>query len=146
MQNRKALGSNLGEVNSLLEANDLPPLPRGFPLANVLVALDGETVVGAVALEVASRRGLLRSAIVAQDHRRRGVGGSLVRSAISRAHELGLRELYLLTENAAAFFTSLGFADLPRDQVPREIQATREYREQCPESARVMCLPLSTRL
>ncbi len=52
----------------------------------------------------------------------------------------------MVTEDASDFFARFGFSAVERTDVPREIQATREYREQCSDSAAVMCLPLSTRL
>ncbi len=54
--------------------------------------------------------------------------------------------LKMVTKDASDFFARFGFSAVERTDVPREIQATREYREQCSDSAAVMCLPLSTRL
>lgn len=145
MEVRRAAREEVAAVDALLEASALPPLPAGQPLSNLLVALDAGVVVGAVALEVAARRGLLRSVVVAESHRRQGVGGRLVSTLVARAHELGLRDLYLLTTGAAAFFASREFAPVDREALPPEIQATREFRE-CPETATAMRLPLETRL
>ena len=105
--------------------------------------MEDEAPIGAIALEVVVRRGLVQSAVIAPGQRGRGVGASLVRSLISRAHELGLRELYVLTKNASAFFSRLGFLPVKREEVPLEI---REYWKQCPEAAAVLRLPLTTRL
>ena len=142
----KATRKDLDAICGLLEANTLPALPSEIPLSNVLVVVSEGSVVGAIALEVVSRRGLLRSAVVAPSHQGKGVGTSLVASLVARAHELGLRDLYLVTEDASEFFSRFGFSAVERTTVPREIQTTREYREQCSDSAAVMCLPLSTRL
>ena len=145
MEIRKASRDDVAHIDSLLEASSLPKLPPNEALSNLLVALEGGEVVGGVALEVASRRGLLRAVVVAADHRRKGIGAGLISSIVARAHELGLRDLYLLTESASEFFTSRGFAPIERSAAPPEIRATSEFRR-CPESARLMCLPLETRL
>ena len=146
MDIRRATGQDLVRVAVLLEERGLPALPSSVPLSNTFVALDGGQVVGVVALEVMARVGLLRSTVVAQSHQGQGVGASLVRSLIARAHELGLREIYLLTEDAPDFFRALDFETVDRADVPREIRSTREYREQCPESADVLRLSLMTRV
>ena len=145
MDTRRATKRDLERIRSLLEESGLPPLPSNVPLSNVIVALNDHEPVGSIALEVRARSGLLRSAVVSPDCRREGVGASLVRSLIARAHELGLRDLYLLTEDASEFFAAVGFEPIDRSDVPSEIRSTREYKEQCPESAEVMKLPLATR-
>jgi amino-acid N-acetyltransferase len=145
MDIRRATPDDLGQVAELLDAAGLLPLPGNLPLANVLVALGDTAVVGVIALEVRGRRGLVRSVAVESGHSRQGVGTSLLQSLLARAQELGLRELYLLTEGAAEFFGNAGFVAVPRDSVPAEISSTREYRELCPESATVMRLQLVTR-
>ena len=145
MDIRRATSDDLGQIASLLDAAGLPPLPSNLPLANVLVALGGASVIGVIALEVRGLRGLLRSVAVEPGHSRQGVGTSLFQSLLARAQELSLRELYLLTENAEEFFSKAGFVAVPRDSVPAEISSSREFREQCPESATVMRLRLITR-
>lgn len=146
METQRLRREEFDQVDALLDARGLPPLPRDIPLSNVLVALEDGAVIGVVALEVLVRRGLLRSVAVSEAHQNRGVATNLVRSMIARANELGLRDLHLLTETASALFTPLGFSAVQREQVPEEIASTREFREQCPQSARVMRLVLDTRL
>ncbi len=145
MDTRRATQQDLERIRALLEESGLPALPSNVPLSNVMVALDGAEAVGGIALEVHARSGLLQSAVVSTDYRRKRVGASLVQSIIARAHELGLCDLYLLTEDASEFFAAVGFASIDRSEVPSEIRATREYKEQCSESASVMKLSLATR-
>jgi amino-acid N-acetyltransferase len=145
MEIRRALPGNLEQTASLLRAAELPPIPGGFPLHNVLVCLQSDSVIGVVALEVCGLRGLVRSLAVDPSHSGQGVGTSLLDSLMARAHELSLRELYLLTENSQEFFASSGFVPVSRESVPQAIRSTREYREQCPETATVMRLELATR-
>ena len=145
MDTRRATQRDLERIRSLHQESGLPELPSSFPLSNVIVVLDGREAVGGIALEVCARSGLLRSAIVSQDRRRKGVGTSLVQSIIARAHELGLCDLYLLTEGASEFFATAGFETIDRSEVPLEIRATREYKQPSAESALVMKLSLATR-
>lgn len=145
MDIRRATSDDLEEIAPLLETAELPPLPSNLPLSNVLVALRDGAVIGVIALEVRGLRGLVRSVAVEPGQSGQGVGASLLRSLLARALELSLRELYLLTEDAEGFFGSAGFVAVPRDAVPAEIRSTREYSEECPESATVMRLRLTTR-
>lgn len=146
MEIRRATREEVGDVDALLETSGLPALPEAQPLSNLLVALVDGAVVGAVALEVAARRGLVRSVVVEEGQRRSGLGSHLISSIIARGHELGLREFFALSENASEFLESVGFSEVERTHVPPEIRATRQFREQCPESAHVMRLALETRL
>jgi amino-acid N-acetyltransferase len=143
---RRATREELVRVNELLAQASLPALPAGIPLSNVVVATKQGEIVGAIALEVAGRQGLLRSAVVDPAHRGSHVGRRLVQTILARAAELGLRGIYLLSDGAADFFAHQGFARVTRDSVPPEIRATREFREQCPDSAEVMFLRLETLL
>jgi amino-acid N-acetyltransferase len=145
MNTRRAIQQDLERIGSLLAEGGLPALPSNLPLSNVMVALEGNQTIGGIALEVRARSGLLRSVVVSPEHRRQGVGASLVHSIVARAHELGLRDLYLLAGDPSGFFAAAGFTPVDRSEVPSEIRATCEYAEQCPESAVVMSLPLATR-
>lgn len=145
MDIRRASQHDRERIAALLQESEQPPLPSAVPLSNIVVALDGGTVVGAAALEVRGRCGLLRSLVVAADRRRQGIGSSLMRSLIARCHELGLHDLYLLTEGDPAFFESVGFGAIERSELPSEIQSTPRLREQYPETARTMRYVLATR-
>ena len=143
MNPRRATAEDLNRATSVLDAAGLPPLGSDLPLANILVALEESEVVGTIALEVRGLVGLVRSAAVAPNHQ--GVGLSLLQSLLARAHELSLRELYVLTEDAEGFFAEAGFSSIARDAVPPEIHSTREFRERCSDTATVMRLQLATR-
>ncbi len=145
LETRQAVRLELPQVDALLEAAGLPPVPSWLPLANLLVGHDGGEVVGAIGLEVCALHGLVRSLVVAPSHARGGLGSSLLEGLVARAHELSLRDLYLLTEDADGFFAKLGFEAVERAEVPSGIRSTREFREQCSESARVMRRPLASR-
>ena len=145
MDTRRATERDLERIRVFLEEAGLPALPSNLPLSNVVVALNGHEVLGGVALQVCALSGLLCSAVVSPEHQRTGIGSSLLQSIIARAHELGLRDLYLLTETASEFFSSAGFEGIDRSELPGEIRATPDYKQQGTESVVVMKLPLATR-
>ncbi|MGH0034672.1 MAG: GNAT family N-acetyltransferase [Myxococcota bacterium] len=145
MDVRRATRDDLEAVAPLLAEASLAPLPPHLPLQNCLVALDEEKVVGAVALEVRGLRGLLCALVVAPGHRRHGLGGSLVESILARAHELSLRDLYVLPGDEESFFTKQGFLAVDSDDMAPEIRSTLAYRAAGPEPPAVMRFPLATR-
>lgn len=146
MEIQRATREDQGEIAALLAAAGLPALPQGLPLANVLVARDEGELVGVMALEVASRRGIVCGAAVAEGRRGQGIGSSLLQSVVSRAHELGLKDLYLLSGEAHGFFGKSGFGPTKPEAVPDEIRRTREFRARGGGDVRVMRLALATRL
>jgi N-acetylglutamate synthase-like GNAT family acetyltransferase len=143
---RRATREEIGEVAVLLEASGLPPLPTDVPLSNVLVGLDGGSVIGVIALEVVARRGLTLWVAVSAERRAKGLGTSLGRSLIARAQELGLREIYALPGKASDFFVGLGFSPVSRGTVPDEVRLKRTFPDGADDSTEIMRLELETRI
>ena len=81
---------------------------------------------------------LLRSLVVSPITRGKGYGGALVAEIEAYAQQLGVRELYLLTNTAEAFFTRHGYSLLDRADVPEAIRQTAEFSNLCPASAACM--------
>lgn len=146
METRRATPADREAIAALLAENELAVLPAAVPLSNVLVALQDGAVQGVVALEVNVRKGVVRSLAVALAVRETGVRKSLVRSVISRAHELGLRELYLATDEGGDFFDVFGFRPAAIEAVPPEVRSMREIRDRAAAGARILRLDLETRL
>lgn len=117
-----------------LPADDLAKPGRQFWRA---VAVTGETV-GFGGWEGSGADVLLRSVVIGADQRGRGFGRKLVGLLAAAAHAQGVRRLWLLTLDAAPFFTRLGFARADRDAVPASIATSRQFTGLCPASA--VCL------
>ena len=129
----------------MLEARGLPPLPPEVRLSNVLSGSEEGSLVGVAALAVGSRRGLVVCVAVSAERAADGLETSLVRSLVSRAEELGLRELYAAPGVAPETLAPLGFKPVPRDAVPGEIRTLRVYRERCQDAPEALRLELATR-
>ena len=110
-------------------------LPHLDGPAAVFVAREGGAVVGTVAVETYGADGLLRSLAVAPGARGRGVGARLVEAAEAHARSAGLASLSLLTTTAAPFFSSRGYREVGRSDVPEAVRASSEFRGVCPPSA-----------
>ena len=138
MRIRNASTADLPAVESLLAANDLPLQGVRDSFAGFLVAEDRGVVVGAIGLETFDSVALLRSAVVARDHRGTGVGRQLVEQALERSERDGVKEVYLLTTTAEDYFPRFGFDRTDRGGVPEAVKASQEFRGACPETAVVM--------
>ena len=146
METRRARAEDLSEIGTLLQAIDHPALPAGIATSNVLVGVEEGSIIGAVALDLVARRGLIVSVAVSAKHQDGNTAASLVGSLIARAHELGLRQLYALNEEASEVLSGLGFSRVSASAVPDEVKSMRSYPSQADEADGVMCLELETRL
>lgn len=122
-------------IAALLRAAELPHEDFVWHLGHFLVARSGGDVVGAVGAELAGEEALLRSLVVAEPWRGRGLGDELVRWIDAAAEAWGVRRWWLLTTTAEAFFLGRGFQPTPRGEAPAAIAATEEFRGLCPSVA-----------
>ncbi len=82
------------------------------------LAFSGAELAGFTALHVHSAElAEIRSLIVAENRRGKGIGARLVRLAVEEARALGLSRVLALTY-AAAFFEKLGFSEIPKESIP----------------------------
>jgi amino-acid N-acetyltransferase len=135
---RAAGVGDYGAVRDLLRAADLPLDGLSDTLDHFIVVEDGTGLVAAAGLEVYGRAALLRSVVVAPSRRGAGLGGLLHDGTIAMARELGVRDVYLLTETAEKFFRRCGYAVVLRDDVPTAVRGSVEFTTVCPASAVVM--------
>src|SRR5213082_785658 len=142
MQIRSARRSDLPAVESLLAESDLPTEGVRDNFSSFVVADDRGAIAGAVGFEKYGSVALLRSAVVAPDHRGTGVGRKLVEQLLERAEEAGIDDLYLLTTTAEKYIPRFGFTRTTRATVPDAVKASAEFRGACPDSAVVMTRPL----
>ena len=139
-QLRAATVQDLPAVSALLTANALP-------LDGVAAAIDQFIVAEAegrlVAVAGIERCGegpyaLLRSVVVDDAWKGRGVGGAVVARALEAAKARGITALYLLTTTAERYFPRFGFRVTSREAAPAAVRATVEFASACPASAVVM--------
>ena len=117
----------LPAIRRLLAANGLPDADVAEHLPHFLVARQGETLVGTVAIEPLGDSALLRSLAVVPELRGQGLARQLYERIVARARELGVRRLYLLTTSADDYFLRLGFWPVERDAVPPAVRGTRQF-------------------
>src|ERR1022692_4574434 len=101
------------------------------------VGSDGSPT-GLVGLEIYGADALLRSLVVGEHARSRGLGSSLVEHAEQYASSKSVRSIYLLKTTAETFFNRLGYERIDRSQAPPSIERTREFASLCPASSAFM--------
>ncbi len=132
------------EVLTLLERCGLPKAGLDASLSTILVAREGEKVVGCAALEVYGTIALLRSIAIDPAHRSHGLGQQMVQEHLAHARGRGIQQVYLLTETAADYFPRFGFRLIERCAVPPALHQSMEWTSACPVSAQVMVLHLES--
>jgi amino-acid N-acetyltransferase len=146
MKIRPATSDDLGAVESLLSASNLPLDGVKENFSTFVVAEDEGAIAGAIGLEKFGPVALLRSAVVSPEYRGSGVGSRLVEKVLERAEEEGIEELFLLTTTAENYFPRFGFMRTARSAVPSAMQASAEFQGACPDSAAVMKRRVTTRV
>jgi amino-acid N-acetyltransferase len=149
---RPATPADLSAVCDLLASAALPTADVGTQFGAryaIAASTDGRTV-GAEGIEVygrngSARYGLLRSAVVAESWRGRGVGDALTRNRLAWARDEGLEALFLLTTTAASYFRRFGFEEVARAEIPAAVLEASEFTTTCPGSATVMRLVVGGR-
>ena len=132
-------------VNALLDAVSLPASDlTEAHLEHFFFAGSDGSPTGLVGLELYGSDALLRSLVVVQFARNRGLGSSLVRHAESYARSRGVRAVYVLTTTAEPFFRQLGYERIDRSRAPASIKQTPEFACLCPASSAFMVKPLTS--
>lgn len=132
-----ATKGDLPGICALLERLHLP-LAGVDEHLTLLVARDGEQIVGTAALELYAEGALLRSVAVEPVRQGRQLGHQLTDAALQLATARGANTVFLLTTTAERFFPKFGFEQIDREQVPATVRESVEFQSACPESAIVM--------
>jgi N-acetylglutamate synthase-like GNAT family acetyltransferase len=135
---RRAVAADHEAVCRLLREAELPLDGLSPTLEHFVVAETDGAVTAAAGLELYGADALLRSVVVAAGRRGSGLGKRLVEATRGSARDLGVRDVYLLTDTADQFFARHGFTVIERAQVPAGIRSSAEFASVCPDSAIVM--------
>ena len=139
MNIREATTADFETIAGWLAAARLPVADLSIDdMNNFLLAETDGTPVGTIGLEPFDGMGLLRSLVVVPHAQGSGAGRLLVAALEAEAGQRGMHELWLLTTDADAYFTKLGWAVVDRNDAPKCIQDTTEFTKLCPADAVVM--------
>lgn len=125
-------------LRDALRAADLPTDDIGDDGRAFFKAVSGDgQTIGYSGLERCDGDYLLRSVVVLPTHRGHGLGQAIVEATL-RSVDGG--EVFLATTSAALFFSTIGFSEVPRTEVPAAVLSTRQLSSICPSSATIMKL------
>ena len=127
-------------IEQLLTGNNLPTAGIQDHWKTFIVARDGGVIVGCAGSEAYPFVALIRSVAIADSHRSRGIGRRLVRQLLDRLSSRGIREFYLLTTSAQAYFAKRGFKPIERDEIHPQLLTSAEFQGACPDTA--VCMRL----
>jgi amino-acid N-acetyltransferase len=137
---RPAAEADLEPIKSLLLENGLPTVGVDENWKTFLVAHDGHAMIACGGAEAYQFAALIRSIAVDPAYRSRGIGRKIVRQLLDRLASRGLREFYLLTTTAEAYFKKRGFKTIDRDEVHPQLLSSSELQGACPDTA--VCMRL----
>ena len=135
-----ARAEDLAGIKALLLESNLPTAGVDDHWRTFLVARDGDTMVACGGAEAYQFAALIRSVAVKAEYRSHGIGRRIVRQLLDRLASRGLREFYLLTTTAEAYFKKRGFKPIDRDEVHPQLLSSREFQDACPSTA--VCMRL----
>jgi amino-acid N-acetyltransferase len=133
MEFTRATPGDVPAVEALLADAGLPldGAAAAFDLGIVGRVAPGGPVVAAAAIERYGDDGLLRSVVVAPDHRGSGAGQDLVAATEALARQTGIRDLWLLTETAMDWFPRLGYEVVERTTAAAAVGDSIEFTTVC---------------
>jgi amino-acid N-acetyltransferase len=134
---------DLPGIRALLERLQLPLAGVDDHLTTMLVAKEGDEIVGTAGLELYADGALLRSVAVEPNRQGNQLGHQLTDAALHLASTYGVSAVFLLTTTAERFFPKVGFEQIQREQVPPSVRESVEFQSACPASAIVMRKQLS---
>jgi amino-acid N-acetyltransferase len=133
-----ASAQDLAAIRALLESSGLPTSDLESARPEFAVIREGGQLIAAGALQHFGASALLRSVVVADNRRGRGLGQVIVWELERLAHASRINQLILLTQTAAEFFARQGYQVIERSAAPQDMQGSEEFRSLCPSSATCM--------
>lgn len=129
-------------IKNLLSQNDLPNQDIEDNNVKIFALKEDNNLIGTIGIEEYGKIALLRSMVTDEKYRGQGYGKILFDEIIKYSKNKRINELYLLTCTAHKYFEKLGFQELSRNDVPKEIKKTKQFSELCPCSAVCMILKI----
>lgn len=140
---RQATSADLDTITSILNREHLPAQDCHAHLDTFTILEVAGTAAGIGGLECYGEYGLLRSLVVLERYRGKGLGATIIHHIIEQACSQGIHTLYCLTEDAQQFLSGTGFSIWSRDAAPKPIRQTQQFSSLCPDSAVLMSLDIS---
>lgn len=140
---RQAGPEDLRAIQNLLSICLLPTSDLRDSHRALYVAETERGIIGAGALDdVGESIGMLGALAVMPGYRKQQIGRRLVQRLLAQAEELGLKQLFLLTQTACDYFLHIGFEPIERRSAPASVSESLLFRVLNPADARLMMCQL----
>ena len=142
-----ASSDDLNDILALLSEVQLPHDGVAENVNAFLVARNKQSrLIGTIGLERHGNTALLRSAAIAPDCQKSGLGSRLTEDLLQRATTAGVEKVVLLTTTAREFFARrFGFCETPRELFEEQLAGSSEWNLPRCSSAACMSLDLNSR-
>lgn len=125
---QKVSHRELSDIRTVLLSEGLPvETVLSAPITFFQLVTDTGARIGWGGLEIYDNQAVLRSVVIRSALRKTGAGSILVKALIQEAKNVGLKKIWLLTNNAENFFEKLGFRHALRTDAPKAIQSCEEF-------------------
>ena len=138
MNYRTAVVQDIGQIENVLKKYNLPVNDILEYIDNFIVSEKENKIIGVGGYETLGEIALIRSIAVAQEYRGKSVGVNIYNLLERKIQDIGIKEVYLLTETATDYFRKLGFTIKERTSIPKVVTQTKQFKELCPSTAVVM--------
>lgn len=137
-----ASSDDLRDLLDLLSEVQLPHDGVAENVGGFLVAKNEQSrLVGTIGLERYGNTALLRSAAVAPEYQKSGLGSRLTEDLLARATSEGVEKVVLLTATASEFFARrFGFCGTTREAYDEHLAGSSEWN--LPQCSSAVCMSL----
>ena len=133
--------NDISGIINILKRNNLPHSDISEHSGiDFFVARNNNEIVGCIGIEKYGNEGLLRSLVVDETYRSKGVALQLYHLLKDSAQQSSVKNLHLFTTTAEEYFMKKGFRRADRNEAPEAIQTTTEFTSLCPCSCTYMVL------
>jgi amino-acid N-acetyltransferase len=132
---KKIENKELDYGRKLLRENGLPYSDIENESVQIFSIQQDNQTIGIIGFERFENHGLLRSFVIEEKYRSKGLGGKILIDFEGLASDAGIENFFLLTTTADKFFDKNGYQVYNRNAVPDQIANTTEFGSLCPQSA-----------
>lgn len=139
---KKTHKSDIPIIRDILKKNELAYQDIETNDIDFFFAFEDEKLIGVIGIEKFIDKALLRSMVVMEEFRDQGYGKKICNHFLEIAKQEGIKEVFLLTNDADGFFKQVGFEIVDRENAPDVIRFSTEFSSLCPASAIFMKITL----
>jgi len=132
---RRADINDADSIKKLLQESGLPTVRIEKQLSEFIIAEERGSILGTLGAVYDGNKALLRSFAVCKENRKNGIGAALIKEMFAIMKAKKIREVFLLTETAAAYFINLRFLEISRADIPKILLTESGLDQACPCSS-----------